>query len=222
MLDDAVRSFAVASLPPPPARVLEVGAGEGELALVLACAGYEVLAIDPASRSEHVRPVALHALREPPGSFDAAVAVVSLHHVEPLRDSCRRLAEVLRDGATLVLDEIDVARFDERAAGWWLEQRGLRRDEPHWHDPHRHDPRWHAPGTPSEIVAWMRHHLHDLGTIQGTLVKWFELGPPVHGPYLYRWELSPELRGAEEALIAAGRVPAVGVRLVGTRRPGRA
>ncbi len=207
MLDAAVRGFALGSLPPPPARVLEVGAGEGKLALVLVGAGYDVVAIDPASTSEDVRPVALHELSEPPESFDAAVAVVSLHHVEPLGDSCRRLAEVVRPGGTLVLDEIDVACFDERAAGWWLEQRG----------PHGHDP-----GSPEEIVAWMRHHLHDLRTMQGALMEWFELGPPVRGPYLYRWELSPELRGEEERLIGAGRVPAVGVRLVGNRRPGRA
>ncbi|MBV9684575.1 MAG: class I SAM-dependent methyltransferase [Solirubrobacterales bacterium] len=207
MLDATVTSFALRSLPPAPARVLEVGAGEGELALVLSCAGYDVVAIDPASTSEKIRPVALAELCEPPRSFDAAVAVVSLHHVEPLGDSCRRLAEVVRPGGTLVLDEIDVARFDERGAQWWLEQRG----------PHGHDP-----GPPGEIVGWMRHHLHDLRTMQGALEEWFELGPPVRGPYLYRWELSPELRGAEEELIAADRLAAVGVRLVGTRRPGRA
>lgn len=203
MLDPGVAGFVLEALPPAPARVLEVGAGEGELAVALAGAGYDVVAIDPASSSENVRAVALHELSEPPASFDAAVAVVSLHHVEPLGDSCRRLAEVLRRGATLVLDEIDAARFDERAAAWWLEQRGE----------HGHDP-----GPPEEIVAWMRHHLHDLRTMQDALEEWFELAAPVRGPYLYRWELSPDLRGAEEELIAAGRLPAVGVRILG-RRP---
>jgi len=207
MLDPGVAGFVLEALPPAPARVLEVGAGEGQLAVALDRAGYDVVAIDPAAKSEPVRPVALHELSEPPESFDAAVAVVSLHHVEPLEDSCRRLAEVLRYEGTLVLDEIDVARFDERAAEWWIEQRG----------PHGHDP---AP--PEEIVAWMRHHLHRLDAMQAALEPWFALGPAVRGPYLYRWELSPALRGAEEELVAAGRLPAVGVRIVGTRRPGRA
>ena len=221
MVDPAVRSFALGALPAPPARVLEVGAGEGDLAHELSGAGYDVVAIDPASRTETVRPVALHELSEPPESFDGAVAVVSLHHVEPLDESCRRLAEVLRPAGTLVLDEIDVARFDERAAGWWLEQRGPSEHDP---GPSEHDPGTpeHHPGTPAEIVAWMRHHLHDLRTMQGALEEWFELGPPVRGPYLYRWDLSPELRGVEEQLIGAGALPAVGVRIVGTRRPGRA
>ena len=63
--------------------MLEIGAGDGELAAALAAAGYEVVAIDPASEADNVRRVALHELDEPP--FDAAVAVVSLHHVEPAR-----------------------------------------------------------------------------------------------------------------------------------------
>jgi SAM-dependent methyltransferase len=181
-----------------------VGAGDGALAQALAAGGYEVVAIDPASEANHVRPVRLHELDEPRASFDAAVAVVSLHHVEPLAESCRRLAEVVRPGGALVLDEIDVGRLDERAAGWWLEQ---------------HGPSDHGPTTPGEIVSFMHHHLHDLLTMRNALAEWFELGPPARGPYLYRWELGPDMRSAEESLIAAGELPAVGVRIVGTRRP---
>jgi SAM-dependent methyltransferase len=207
MLDPDVASFVLGSLPPAPARVLEVGAGEGELAHALAQDGYDVVAIDPASEADHVRRVRLHDLDEPRASFDAAVAVVSMHHIEPLHESCRRLGEVVRPGGTLVLDEIDVGRLSERAAGWWLEQ---------------HGPTDHGPTTPGEIAAFMRHHLHDLPTMRDALAEWFELGPPARGPYLYRWDLGPDLRGVEESLIAAGGLPAVGVRIVGTRRPDRA
>ena len=207
MLDPDVAAYVLGALPPAPARVLEVGAGDGELAQRLASAGYDVVAIDPAGTSDHVRPVPLCELREPPASFDAAVAVVSLHHVEPLGESYRRLAEVVRPGGVLVLDEIDVERFDERAAGWWLEHRQAGE---------------HAPDTPEEVVAFLRHHIHDLPTMRQVLDQWFELGPPVLGPYLYRWDLGPEFRGPEEELIAAGRLPAVGVRIVGSRRPGPA
>jgi len=209
MLDPSVLDFVRESLPPAPARVLEVGAGSGELATALTASGYEVVAIDPASTGDPVRPIPLLELSEPAGSFDAAVAVVSLHHVEPLRESCRRLADMVRPGGPLVLDEIDAARFDERAAGWWLEHRG----------PDAHDHAGHAPGTPEEIVAFLRHHIHDLATLEDTLGEWFELGPPARGPYLYRWELPPGLRATEEADIVAGRLPEVGVRILATRRP---
>lgn len=210
MLDPDVLEFVTASLPPAPARVLEVGAGSGELASALGAAGYDVVAIDPASTGDSVRPIPLHELREPAGSFAAAVAVVSLHHVEPLPESCRRLAEMVRPDGPLILDEIDAAWFDERAARWWLEHRES--------SDHEADT-GHVPGTPEEIVAFLRHHIHDLATLTDTLGEWFELGPTVRGPYLYRWELPPGLRSTEEADIATGRLPAVGVRILATRRP---
>ena len=185
------------ALPGPPARVLEVGAGDGELAAVLAGAGYDVVAIDPAAAVPAVRRVALHELDEPPASFDAALAVVSLHHVEPLEESCRRLAELVRPGGTLVIDEFDVARFDDRAARWWLRQSGHTAD----------------------TVDGVRDHLHPVARLCEALEKWFALGEPVPGPYLHRWNLPPGLREAEERLIASGELPAVGARLVGVRRP---
>src|SRR5438270_6091512 len=98
MLDPGTLSFVLDTLPPPPIRVLEVGAGDGELAQALAGRGYDVVAIDPASEAPAVRRVSLHELSEPSGSFDAAVAVLSLHHVEPLDESCARLADLVERG----------------------------------------------------------------------------------------------------------------------------
>jgi predicted RNA methylase len=68
-------AFVRASVPAPPSRLLEIGAGDGELARTLAEAGYGVLAIDPEPRGAAVRPAALHELDEPSASFDAALAV---------------------------------------------------------------------------------------------------------------------------------------------------
>jgi SAM-dependent methyltransferase len=203
MITAAVIAFVRASLPPAPARVLEVGAGDGALAAALSGAGYDVVAIDPASKAANVVPVALLDLRAEAGSFDAAVAVLSLHHVEPLPASCRRLGELVRPGGALVVDEFDVARLDEAAARWWLEQRALL-----GRDHARH---------PAEIVAELRKHLHPLRRLGEELSPFFALGLPVRGAYLHRWELDPALRDAEEELIAAGRLRAVGARLVGTR-----
>jgi SAM-dependent methyltransferase len=185
------------ALPDPPARVLEVGAGDGELAAFLSGAGYDVVAIDPAAAEPAVRRVALHELDEPPASFDAALAVVSLHHVEPLEESCGRLAVLVRPGGTLVIDEFDVARFDDRAARWWLGHSGHEAD----------------------MLEGVRDHLHPVARLCAALDPWFALGEPVPGPYLHRWDLPPGLREAEERLIAAGELPAVGARLVGVRRP---
>jgi SAM-dependent methyltransferase len=192
-----VHEFVRAALPAPPARVLEIGAGSGELAAELRAGGYDVVAIDPAGGPEIVQ-VPLHQLDEPAGSFAAAVAVVSLHHVEPLAPSCARLAELLAPGAPLVVDEFDVGRYDEAAARWWLDHTD--RDE-----------------EPAALVAHLRAHLHSLDHVIAGLRPWFDIGPPVRGAYLYRWEIDPGLRTAEEELIAAGGIPATGARFIATR-----
>jgi|tagenome__1003787_1003787.scaffolds.fasta_scaffold20981973_4 SAM-dependent methyltransferase len=204
MIAADVRAFVRANLTPPPARVLEVGAGEGDLANALRVAGYDVLAIDPEPRGDGVRAMAVHELDETVGLFDAAIAVVSLHHVDPLETSCARLAELLPPGAPLVVDEIDVSAYDERAASWWLQQRrALGAD---------------TERTPEAMVAELRHHLHPLKRIAEALDDGFDVGPPLRGPYLYRWYLNESLRPAEEDLIARGELPAVGARLVAHRR----
>ncbi len=184
--------------------MLEVGAGSGELAEALAQAGYDVLAIDPASQTPDVRAVPLHELEASADSFDAAVAVVSLHHVEPLEESCRRLGELVRPGGVLVIDEFDVARFDERAARWLIDARGESLAEEH--------------RDPKALIAELRHHLHMLVDIRTALDACFAFGEPVRGPYLYRWGLPAGLREPEEELIATGGLPATGARLVGRRR----
>ena len=199
-----VAAFVRGALPEPPARVLEIGAGSGALAAQLRDGGYDVLAIDPAANGAGVEAVALLDVHEPPGSFDAAVAIVSLHHVEPLRESLRRLAELLRPGAVLAVDEFAVERLDERAAAWWLAQQAAAGEE------HHHG------ATPAELVAEMRGHIHPISHVAAELDRDFTVGAPVPGPYLHRWHLDLSLRPVEERLIAAGAIPATGVRLLAT------
>ena len=199
-----LRAFVRANLPDPPARVLEVGAGAGRLALALRAAGYDVVAIDPRSDNGDVRAVALADLDEPAGSFAAAVAVVSLHHVDPLEESCRQLGEVVGTGGTLIVDEFDVGAFDVGAAAWWLEQRRALGEE--------------QPQTADELVADHRDHLHPLERILAALDPYFELGLPLRGAWLHHWKLGDSLRAVEEEAIARGNLRAVGARLVGRRR----
>ncbi len=199
-----VQAFVRANLPTPPARILEIGAGRGELARALTAAGYVVVAIDPEPAGDDVVRVALADLAEPSGSFDAAVAVVSLHHVQPLDESLRRLADVLRPGGVLVVDEFDCAQFDERAATWWLEQRRTRGGN--------------EETDAATLVADMREELHSAKRIVDALAPSFDSSRPLRGSYLYRWELDESLRPVEEELIAQGRLNAVGVRFAAVRK----
>jgi len=203
MLDPGVLAFARGALPDPPARVLEIGAGDGALAQALRDAGYEVTAIDP--KAQDGTGVEQRALLEQSGTFDAAVAIVSLHHVEPLAESCAHLASLLVPGGTLVVDELDVGRYDERVTTWWLHQRRAAGHEDH------HDA--------ASILDGMRGHIHPLDAVREALAPHFETPEPVRGPYLHRWHLPPGLRENEERLIGEGRLPATGARFVSTRRP---
>ena len=196
-------AFVRANLPAPPLRLLEIGAGDGALAHALAEAGYDVLAIDPAPSGENVRAVPLLDLDEPPGSFDAALAVTSLHHVEPLEESLVHLAELLKPGALLLVDEFDVAAFDERAAEWWLQQRRALGTAPD--------------ATAEQVVGDHRAHLHPLERIVAALDPDFHVSAPLYGPYLYRWGLDDFFRSPEEAAIARADIPAVGARFIARR-----
>jgi SAM-dependent methyltransferase len=203
MLTPDLLAFVRSSLPETPARILEVGAGRGELAAALAAAGYEVTAIDPAADSDGS--VQRRSLLEVSGSFDAAVAVVSLHHVDPLEESCAHLAGLIAPGGPLVIDEIDIDRYDERATAWWLGQRlalGFGDED----------------RDPAQILEFLRAHVHSWSSIRAALEPYFALGEPVRGAYLHRWNLRPGLREAEVDLIAEGLLPAVGSRQVATRR----
>ena len=196
-------AFVRANLPPPPVRVLEIGAGDGALARALAEAGHEVLAIDPKPGSADVRGVSLLELDEPDASFGAAVAVTSLHHVEPLEDSIGHLAQLLAPGGVLLVDEFDVAAFDQRAAAWWLRQRRALGAP--------------TPKSAEELVGDHRAHLHPLERIVAALEQHFSVSTPLYGAYLYRWDLDEAHRRDEEEAIARAEIPAVGARLLARR-----
>jgi 2-polyprenyl-3-methyl-5-hydroxy-6-metoxy-1,4-benzoquinol methylase len=86
-----VAGFVASHLGPPPARVLEVGCGNGDLARALAARGYEMTAIDPeAPDGDIFRRASLEDFNEA-GPFDAVVAVRSLHHVHDLEGGVRKI-----------------------------------------------------------------------------------------------------------------------------------
>ena len=110
--------------------------------------------------------------------------MISLHHVTPLAESCRRLGSSSPPVGRLVIDEFDVERFDRRAASWWFD-RGDAHSQAHDGDP--------------TGVADLRAHLHGVGRLRGELEQWFTLSEPVRGPYMYRWDLPPGMRAERAA-----------------------
>lgn len=119
-----LRALAHAELPAPPARVLEVGCGRGELARALSADGYDVVAVDPdAPEGAIFRRTTLEALDEK-GRFDGALASLALHHVDDLETALEKLHSLLRPGAPLVVREFAWDLVDEATARWDYERLG--------------------------------------------------------------------------------------------------
>jgi SAM-dependent methyltransferase len=117
--------FVLSQLPAPPARVLEVGCGQGELARALDAEGYEVVAIDPeAPEGPIFRQTTIEALDEP-GPFDAVVASLALHHVHDLGGALDKLVRLLVGGGPVILNEHAWDRLEPMTPEWEEEHAGL-------------------------------------------------------------------------------------------------
>jgi SAM-dependent methyltransferase len=201
--------FVTAQLPEPPARVLEVGCGLGELTTALAAAGYEALGIDPsAPEGDLFRRLKLEELDASEGPFDAVVAAFSLHHVRDLERGLDRIAELLGDDGLLVLDELAWDRIDEPTLDWLLGQQqafAAAGDD--------------APASLDELRSrWEAEHLgvHGFDALGHALDERFRERQFTWVPHLYRGLGGAETAVLEEALIEGGAIRALGFRYVGS------
>ncbi len=204
-------AFVLDSLPPSASRILEVGCGRGALALQLAEAGHDVLAIDPEAPPEAIfQRTTLEELTAP-GPFDAVVASRSLHHIHDLERALDRIHELLRPRGRLVVNEHAFERLDEATAKWYLERR---REHEHQSPP------------PTSLAAcraeWERDHagLHTSDAMLSALERRFDRRVLDWGPYLHE-ELGEAVSADEERdSIEAGLIRATGFRYVGDRPTG--
>jgi len=204
---EAFYRFALSQLPPPPARVLEIGCGGGELALALARTGYSMTAIDPQAPDGAIfRRVTLEDFVDDDG-FDEVIASVSLHHVHDLGAGFDRIAALLRPGGLLILEEFAKERLRGPTGKWYYDER-RRLDAT----------------LPDDFETWLRgwderHHIHPWTELRRALDERFEERYFARGPYLYDFRLDDALEPVERGLIESGAIDATGVRYVG-ERPG--
>lgn len=192
-----VAPFVLAHVPPPPARVLEIGCGAGELARALGAARYEVTALDPEAPSGAIfRQVSFEAFGEP-GPFDAIVASRSLHHLPDLGGALDKATRLLSARGVLVLDEFAWDRMDEATATWYFRRRGGPVEG--WRG------RWNEEHAGLHTFEAMRRELD--GRFRERYFAWV--------PYLHRHADIEVDEREEEALIGGGAIQAVGFRYVG-------
>jgi len=199
-------NFVTAQLPPAPARVLEVGCGDGRLARALHGQGYRVVAIDPAAPSGPIfHATSLEEFADP-APYDAVVASRSLHHIHDLPGALSKVQRLLVRGGLLILVEHAFERLDEPTGGWYLEKRRAKGR--------------HAPISLQACLAeWETDHagLHSHTAMRRELdlhftERWFAWTPSL---YL---ELGQALEQEERRLIEAGSIQPTGFQYVGERR----
>jgi SAM-dependent methyltransferase len=204
--------FAGAHLPPPPARVLDVGCGQGELTTALAVAGYDVLGIDPlAPDGDRFRRILLDDLDPNEGPFDAVVASHSLHHIRDLGPALDQVVVLLRPGGALVLDEHGWDLADEKTLDWLYNQRRTLA----------------AAGQGEASVSlealrdeWAAEHvgLHGFEALRSEVDARFEERAFVRTPFFHRLLGGVATEVLEQALIDAGAIQALGFRFAGNAR----
>lgn len=186
-----IRDFVTAWLPEPPAAILDVGCGDGRLTRRLRDLGYDATGLDPAAPAEQgfVRD-SLEEL-ELRSTFDAVVAVRSLHHLRDPLLAIGRLVDSMRAGARLVIAEFAVEDYGPEVEAW-LDRQGL-----------------------GPMLGADEHgHLVPLAELRVLLEAELREVCCERVPYLAIEYKRPDLLDAEVSAIAAGAIPAIGARLV--------
>lgn len=212
MAQSTFLDFAREHLPEPPARLLEVGCGQGELTTALAVAGYDVLGIDPlAPQGDRFRRIRLEDLDPAEQTFDAVVAAHSLHHVRDLDHALDRIVELLRPAGLLVLDEQGWDLADEATLDWLYNQRRALAAAGHGE----------APASLEALrEEWEAEHvgLHGFDALRAELDARFAERAFVPTPLLHRLLGGVATEVLEQALIDAGAIRALGFRYAGAAR----
>lgn len=189
-----------ALLPPPPARLLEVGCGNGALAAELQRNGWRITGLDPAedacaaTKARGV-PVVQGTLPDVGGDWDALLFTRSLHHVPDLLGT---VAQAAQRTDRIVLEDFARERADRAAAEFLydtvdlLEAAGLA------------DPADDPVDRPADPLArWHRQrgHLHTESAMVEVLSKYGEIVGRTSSEALWRLALSRVTTTADGAAI---------------------
>ncbi|HEV8680701.1 MAG TPA: class I SAM-dependent methyltransferase [Stellaceae bacterium] len=226
--------FVQRSLPAGCRRVLEVGAGAGELAARLMGDGLEVVALDVDPGMVAIAQdlgVDARVARWPMSldeQFDVVLFTRSLHHIHPLAESVGAAAGCLAPRGRVVVEDFAFEAVDRRTLAWFTGAIRLLRESGllPGHNELLND-LLETDGSPA---AWEKYHDHDLHRVAAMEAELQRVLTDVTigtAPYMFRYlgaamANAPErdtlvraLAEQETKLIADGAITALGWRLCG-------
>jgi SAM-dependent methyltransferase len=198
----------------PGERVLDIGSGDGSMVAALADR-YDAVGVDPAAEpGDRIVVAPIEEYEAEP--FDVVFASTSLHHLADLDAASVALRRLTRAGTAVLVREFDCELMTGAPTlEWWFRQRRARAliDEP---EADGHELPSDFDEFRARVIEMFDHHVHPWPAVAGMLAAaGVETVEHVPSPYLFRWDLGEEVRSLEEHLIAAGRLPAVGIRWTG-------
>lgn len=143
--------------------ILEVGCGDGEVALELAAKGKNVTAIDTNSEKiDNLKNMEVNALCvdfikfNSTSKYDAVIFTRSLHHIHNLRNALKHVLYLLKPSGKLILEEFDYENTDYKSLKWYYEKLS------------KYNPQLQIPADPVE--RWISEHIseHDEKIHSGT------------------------------------------------------
>ncbi len=226
---DETIAFILKHISPKRKRILEVGCGEGDVAVALQNAGANVTAIDTNKKAVNVaikkgvtaKNIDILTFKAAP--FDVILFTRSLHHIHEMRKALEHSYTLLKKGGKLILEEFAVENIDASTAQWYYDTRLLLAmiklinapveviDQPlqKWEEDHHHTPPLH---TGKQMVKEVK--------------RLFKNVTVTRNGYLYRsiagamqknkrgWHLTKNLLEIEERLIKNKLILPNGIRIV--------
>ena len=217
-------------------RILEVGAGRGEVAQRIRAVGHSVVAIDSdanaveEARREEIDVVHADFLAFRADPFDAIVFTRSLHHLSPLMEVLERARALLRCAGTILIEDFAFEKMNQITADWFhSELRALLNDGVANMQLNGFGAELVAAG--GDLATWKNHHagkhrIHTADTITAAVERVFHITMRSDAPYLYRYIASmlpddesgfrilQDVLSREKSMLERGGIQAIGRRLV--------
>ena len=222
----------------PRSDVLEIGCGEGDLALSLKQAGHGITAID--GNEEAIKKAAAKGVNAIQASWpndiasdcDAIIFTRSLHHIQNLVGAISTAKNCLRVNGKLLVEDFAFETADEKTAQWLLDNitKGPLTDIL---TPPQHSFLASLLASNAPLDAWQNDHDHDLHSIQkmtAAVSAEFNKCDVELAPYLYRYlipclpdgieacDLLKAFYEAEETAIKEGVILPIGRRIIAEKR----